>query len=148
MSVPPAIRELGIADYEALLALWQASSLHTLRPHGRDSRAAIARQLATGVMTVLGLEVDAALVGAVLVTHDSRKGWINRLTVHPLHRRRGYGSLLVAGAERVLRDLGITVIAVLIEADNDASLSLFRSAGYAETFGGVHYLSKRETADS
>ena len=107
------IRRLGTDDYDELLALWQRSGLHpfvleaglhSLRPQGRDSRASIARQLASGVQTILGLEIDgpaapgsaphpraaaqpgAALVGAVVVTHDSRKGWINRLAIDPDHR--------------------------------------------------------------
>jgi len=135
-------------DYDALLELWHASGLHSLRPRGRDSRAALARQLASGVQTILGLEVDAQLIGAVVATHDSRKGWINRLTVHPSHRRRGYASQLIAAAERTLREQGIGVIAVLIESDNDASLALFLRAGYLACDPGMHYLSTRDNPDA
>ena len=142
------IRELQLDDYDALLELWCASGLHSLRPCGRDSRAALARQLASGVQTILGLEVDSQLIGAVVATHDSRKGWINRLTVHPAHRRRGYASQLIAAAERKLHEQGITVIAVLIEGGTDASLALFLRAGYVEGDPGMHYLSKRDSPDA
>ena len=148
MSHSARIRELQLDDYDALLELWHASGLHSLRPCGRDSRAALARQLASGVQTILGLEVDAQLIGAVVATHDSRKGWINRLTVHPSHRRRGYASQLIAAAERTLREQGIDVIAVLIESDNDPSLALFLRAGYVEGNPGMHYLSKRDNPDA
>jgi ribosomal protein S18 acetylase RimI-like enzyme len=136
---------LTLDDYDALLGLWQASGLHSLRPDGRDSRAAICRQLATGVVTILGLTVGDHLAGAVVITHDSRKGWINRLVIHPNYRRRGYARRLIAAAEGVLGDEGIRVIAVLIESDNDASVALFHSAGYVEGDPGIHYLSKRES---
>lgn len=140
------LRYLGLEDYDALLALWRRAGLHSLRPQGRDSRAALAQQLASGVQTILGLEHDGQLVGAVIATHDSRKGWINRLAVDPAYRRRGYGARLIAAAEEALRERDIHVIAALIEPGNTASLALFRKAGYAEM--PVHYLSKRDCVEA
>jgi ribosomal protein S18 acetylase RimI-like enzyme len=139
------IRALGPADYDRLMALWQWSGLDSLRPEGRDSREAIAHQLASGVQTILGLEVDGHLAGAVVATHDSRKGWINRLAVDPSFRRRGYGMRLVEAAEEALRAQGMQVIAALIESDNPTSLALFRKAGYVEIDPAIHYVSKRES---
>ncbi len=139
------IRPLGVADYDRLMALWQRAGLHSLKPHGRDSRAAIARQLDTGIQKILGLEIDGRLVGCVVATHDSRKGWINRLAVDPAYRRRGYGLRLVEAAEEALRDQGMRIIAALIESDNPASLALFEEAGYVEIDRQIHYVSKRES---
>lgn len=139
------IHTLGPEDYEELLALWRRAKLHSLRPHGRDSREALAQQLESGVQTILGLELDGRLIGAVVATHDSRKGWINRLVVEPDFRRRGYGLRLVETAEQVLRSQGMHVIATLVEGDNDVSLALFERAGYVELEPRVHYLSKRDS---
>jgi ribosomal protein S18 acetylase RimI-like enzyme len=108
----------------------------------------VARQLASGVQTILGLEVDGQLIGSVVVTHDSRKGWINRLVVDPDHRRRGHATHLIAAAEETLREQGMRVIAILIESGNDASLALFQKAGYVEIDPPIHYLSKRDSADA
>jgi ribosomal protein S18 acetylase RimI-like enzyme len=142
------IRVLGIDDYDDLMALWRRADIHSLKPLGRDSRAAVARQLRSGVQTILGLEMAGALVGAVVATHDSRKGWINRLVVDPDHRRRGYGERLIGAAEEGLREQGIRVIAALVECDNDKSLALFRKVGYVDAGRGIHYLSKRESEDA
>jgi ribosomal protein S18 acetylase RimI-like enzyme len=142
------IRPLGLDDYDELVRLWQRSGLHSLRLQGRDSREALARQLASGVQTILGLEVDGQLAGAVVATHDSRKGWINRLVVDPAYRRRGHGARLIAEAEEVLHQQGIHVIAALVESDNSASLALFQSTGYIEVDPGMHYLSKRPSDDA
>ncbi len=139
------IRELGLDDYDELLALWRRAGLHSLRPQGRDSRAGLARQLASGVQRILGLEVGGRLVGAVVATHDSRKGWINRLAIDPDHRRRGYAARLIVAAEEVLRAQGMRVIAALVESDNPASLALFRKMGYVEIDSGIHYLTKRDS---
>jgi ribosomal protein S18 acetylase RimI-like enzyme len=141
------VRELGLQDYEALLSLWQRAGLHSLKPQGRDSRAALARQLASGVLTILGLEVEGRLVAVVVVTHDSRKGWINRLAVDPDYRRRGYGTRLVEAAEALLGEREIPVIAALVMSDNAASLALFQEAGYGELDSGIHYLTKRASDD-
>ncbi len=142
------IRPLTLEDYDALLELWQRAGLHSLRPQGRDSREAIARQLASGVQTILGLEIDGRLVGAVVATHDSRKGWINRLAVDPQFRRRGYGLRLVQAAEEALHKQGLQVIAALVESDNPASLALFQKAGYVEIDPGIHYLTRRESEEA
>ena len=142
------IRRLGLDDYDELLDLWRRAGLHSLKPQGRDSRAALARQLASGVQTLLGLEVGGRLAGAVAVTHDSRKGWINRLVVDPDHRRRGYAVHLIAASEEVLHEQGMRVIAALVESDNPASLALFQKTGYVEIDAGIHYLSKRDSDDA
>ncbi len=142
------IRRLGLDDYDELLALWQRAGLHSLKPQGRDSRAGLTRQLASGVQTILGLEMDGQLVGAVVVTHDSRKGWINRLAVDPDYRRQGHGARLIAAAEEVLAEQDMHVIAALVESDNPASLALFRKAGYVEIDPGIHYLTKRDRDDA
>jgi ribosomal protein S18 acetylase RimI-like enzyme len=142
------IRVLGTKDYDRLLVLWQQAGLHSLRPEGRDSREAIEHQLQSGVQTILGLEVSDRLVAAVVATHDSRRGWINRLAVAPGFRRRGYGLRLAQAAEEVLREQGIRVIAALVESDNPTSLALFQKAGYVEIDRGIHYLTKRESKEA
>ena len=148
------IRALGIDDYDAVMGLWQRSGLSSLRPDGRDSRAAFAQQLRTdsdahsglGCQTVLGIENEGQLVGVVVATHDGRKGWINRLAVDPGHRRRGYARQLIAAAENALIVRGISVIAALIENENEASLALFQESGY-QLHRDIYYLSKRESAE-
>jgi ribosomal protein S18 acetylase RimI-like enzyme len=140
------IRVLCLDDYAELLALWRRAGLGSIRPSGRDSRSAVGRQLDSGVMTILGLEVGGCLAGAVIATHDSRKGWINRLAVDTDYRRRGYGLRLVEAAEAVLREQGMAIIAILIESGNEASFALFEQAGYLDAGPDVHYLTKRDSA--
>ncbi len=138
------IRRLAPDDYDELMALWERAGLHSLKPRGRDSRSALTRQLGSGVQTILGLEVGGRLAAAVVATHDSRKGWINRLAVDPAQRRRGFATRLIAEAENLLRDQGIRVIAALVESDNPESLALFHKVGYVEVDTGIHYLTKRD----
>jgi ribosomal protein S18 acetylase RimI-like enzyme len=138
------LRNLTIDDYDALIELWQTTGLRTVRPHGRDSRDAFAAQLAAG-QRVIGLEEDGQLIGAVVVTSDTRKGWINRLAIHPGYRRKGHGARLLAAAEEQLREMGLQIFAGLIETDNKASLALFAKEGYKTH--DIVYVSKRESED-
>ena len=132
---------LTAADYPRIMALWEQAGL-SIRPHGRDSQPALARQLAGGIQVILGLEEADRLVGVIVVTHDSRKGWLNRLAIDPAYRRQGLGLRLIQAAEEHLRSQGIEVIGALIEDWNSTSLALFAKAGYAD-HPGIRYLSKR-----
>ena len=90
---------------------------------------------------------DDTLVAVAVLTHDGRKGWINRLAVDPIYRRQGLARRLVAEAERwFAQDLGLEVWAALIERHNDASLSLFDELGYGQP--DVAYVSKRLRGDA
>ena len=139
-----SLRYLTIDDYNVIIHLWKQAGLRSVRLHGRDSRDTFAAQLAAG-QKVISLEEAGQLIGAVVVTHDTRKGWINRLSVHPDHRRKGHAKKLIAAAERELCVLGIQIFAVLIEADNNVSRELFAREGY-KTYDAV-YMRKRDSDD-
>ena len=136
----PALRRLTIDDHAAILALWQRAGLHSIRPEGRDSRAEFEKQL------VIGLEEDDQLIGVVLATQDTRKGWINRLAIDPKYQRRGYGEQLVHAAEEALHQVGMQLIAAFIEEGNTASLALFKKLGYL-VHQDITYVSKRASAE-
>lgn len=139
-------RILTAEDYAAIRALWDAAGLH-IRPVGRDSAEEFAAQIASGCQVVIGLQDGDRLVGAVLATTDSRRGWINRLAVHPDYRRRGLGLRLIHECEHLLRDeRGLHVLAAHIETWNEASLALFAKAGYHQ-HDEVIYFSKRQRDD-
>ena len=140
----PNLRHLTVDDYDAMIRLWKEAGLESVRLQGRDSHDAFAAQLAAG-QRVTGLEDAGQLIDAVLVTHDTRKGWINRLAVHPDHRRKGYATELIAATEQELGAIGFQIFAVLIEADNNASQELFAREGYK--VHDIVYMSKRNSDD-
>jgi len=141
-----ALRRLTIDDHAAILALWQRAGLHSIRPEGRDSRAEFDQQLAGGQIAI-GLEENGRLIGVVLATNDTRKGWINRLAIDPDYRRQGYGEQLVRAAEEALRAAGMKLIAAFIEEGNAASLTLFEKLGYA-VHQNIYYVSKRDSSET
>lgn len=138
------LRRLALDDHADILALWQRAGLHSIRPEGRDSRSEFEKQFAGGQIAI-GLEEDDRLIGVVLATNDTRKGWINRLAIDPLYQRRGYGEQLVSAAEEALHAAGLHLIAAFIEEGNEASLALFEKLGYA-VHQDIYYVSKRDSS--
>ncbi len=126
------IRPLRLSDYDAMIRVIDRCGLHP-RTRGRDARMAIASQLRSRQNVYLGAFDGTRLVGTVFGTHDTRKGWINRLAVLPEYRRRGIARRLVRAAERGLRSRGMRIFAALIEAENGASRSLFENLGYTSS---------------
>ena len=140
MTAAVRIRPLHLSDYEAMADLFRICGIGP-QSRGRDSRAAIARQLRATSNCYLGAFDGDRFVGTVLGTHDTRKGWINRLAVHPEYRRRGIASRLVRECERGLRKQGIQMFAAIIEKGNRPSERVFRRLGYK--LGPVTYARRK-----
>lgn len=139
------IHRLEIADYDEIAKLWSIAHL-PYRPKGRDSREAVAAEMKANPDFFLGAFDQGHLVGTVIISCDLRKGWINRLAVHPDSRGRGIARALIAESERILRKRGVRIFCVLIEASNVASKNLFRNCGYEE-HEEIVYFSKRDSSD-
>lgn len=139
------IRPLTIDDYDALRSLWEEAGL-PYRPNGRDTRENIARQLKSACSIYLVAEEGGRIVGALLGSHDGRKGWLNRLAVAPDHRNRGIAAMLVHAVEERLLDLGIEIFACQIEDWNQTSMTVFDHLGYTR-HDDIIYFTKRLRPD-
>jgi len=140
-----SIRPLAIHDYDALCALWEEAGL-PFKPNGRDTREKIALQIEGECSIYLVAEEEGELVGAILGTHDGRKGWINRLAVLPAHRRKGIATALVSEVEKRLSARGIEIFAGQIEDWNETSMLLFERLGYTR-HDDIIYYTKRKNPD-
>lgn len=136
------IRELTIDDYDRLCALWEEAGL-PFRPNGRDQRDRIVREIEGPCSVFLIAEDEGNLVGAILGTHDGRKGWINRLAISPRHRRQGIASALVAAVEERLSACGIEIFAGQIEDWNEASMVFFERLGYTRHDDIIYYTKRK-----
>lgn len=143
------MRTLTIEDYDDIIDVWQKAGLH-LKMAGRDSRAEIKRQMDMDPGLFVGaFAMDGGrmrLVGVVLGSYDGRKGYINRLAVHPDFQRQGIATALVREMERIFDSRGILVITLLIEDHSRESRLLFRKLGY-HLHDDITYWSKRVSDD-
>jgi ribosomal protein S18 acetylase RimI-like enzyme len=140
------IRKLTAVGYNEIVKFWSIAHLPH-KPRGRDSEQAIALEMKANPDFFLGAFEQGRLVGTVVISCDLRKGWINRLAVHPALRTRGIARAPIDESERILRQRGVRLICVLIEGSNVASKSLFRKCGYEEHHD-ILYFSKRDSRDA
>lgn len=136
------IRKLTIADYPELIKLWTRAKL-PVKPRGRDSRAHVAKEMACNPDFFIGAFDRDLLAGAVIASHDGRKGWLNRIAVGPDYRHQGLAQKLTAAGEKALRKHGIRIFGLLIHEYNGASLKLAKKMGYV-VHNDILYLTKRD----
>ena len=129
-------------DYDLSVDLWERSGL-PYETKGRDSMESIEKEVKLECNQFLFAIYNGKAVGSILVTHDGRKGWINRVAVLPEFRKKGIAKKLVGTAEEWLDSEGIGIYACQIEAYNNESFEVFRKMGYIP-FEGIHYLTKRK----
>ena len=129
-------------DYDKLISIWEEAGL-TYKPEGRDSREKIENEIRLNCNRFLFARQKGQYIGSILVTHDGRKGWINRVAVLPEFRQKGVAKLLVGYAEKWLESIGIGIFACQIEPDNPQSLEVFKKLDYIP-FEGMNYLTKRK----
>ena len=139
------IREFSIKDYDSLITLWNDAQL-PFKPKGRDKRDKIEYELKQGRDIFLVAEINGKLVGSVFGTHDGRKGWINRLTVSPKFQKQNIAKKLIAEVEERFSEIGIDIVACLIEDWNTKSLQVFEKLGY-KNHSDIVYFSKRKNSN-
>ena len=71
------------------------------------------------------------LVGAVLGTHDGRRGFVHHLAVAASHRRCGIGGRLVGQCLAELRRLGIPRCHLFVHRHNDDALEFWSHSGWS-----------------
>lgn len=136
------IRQFNMEDYDELIALWTAAGLPH-KPCGRDKREEIEKQMQFPNTNYMVLEIDGKMAGSVFATHDGRKGWINRIAVHPDYRNRGLAMILTKKAEDWLTGIGIDVLCCLIEDWNDKSMNLAQKLGYRKLPEIIYFAKKK-----
>lgn len=133
-----------IDDYDEVFQLWKSAEGIVLSE--TDDRGLMVRFLrrnpGLSFVAVLGGE----LVGAVLCSHDGRRGYLHHLAVDDRYRRRGIGSALVQASLWALTKEQITKCNIFIMEENDAAIAFWHENGFRllEHFG---WMQKQITGD-
>jgi ribosomal protein S18 acetylase RimI-like enzyme len=136
------IRNFHINDYNDVIRLWDQTKL-PFKPKGRDSLIQIRNEIKKENSIFFVAVDNRKIIGSIFGTHDGRKGWINRLAVHPDYQRKGIAKNLCFEVENKLNNLGIEIICCLIENYNINSFNFFNNLGYI-LHEDIKYLSKRK----
>ena len=135
------IVKLSIKDYDEFFNIWKKSGL-PIRPEGRDSIEAMRIQFKSSNFCMLAAKEKEEICAVVMLTDDTRKGWVNRLAVIPEKRCIGIAKMLLNTSEDYFRKKGIDIFCCLIEDYNDQSKKFFRNNDYVVT-NEIYYASKR-----
>ena len=87
------------------------------------------------------------LVAYALTGRAGRRGFLQRLAVHPAHRRHGLGRFLVVDALRWLRRWGAVRAIVNTPTGNAAAVGLYEGVGFRREPHGLAVLTAAVSAD-
>lgn len=132
------IREMRLADYEAMYALWLGCEGIGLS--ASDSREQIGLYLGRNPGMSFVAEVDGRLAGTILGGHDGRRGTIHHAAVHPDFRHQGIGQQLVATCLAALRAAGVLKCHIFVHRTNEAAQAFWRAVGWHDR-GDLHLMS-------
>ena len=124
------IQEMTIDDYDEVYALWQESE--GIKLSNVDTKNDIDRLLNRNPGLSFVARDDEQLVGAVLCTHDGRRGYIDHLVVRDSHRRQGIGKGLVARCLYNLMRSGIRKWHLFVQEDNQDAIAFWHKLGWDE----------------
>lgn len=124
------IREMTIADYDEIFALWQITTKRALS--SADSRENIAKYLGHNKgMSLVGV-LDGKIIATVLAGHDGRRGFIHHMAVSPDFRRQGIGSRLAKEADRRIKQAGIKKTHIFCYKNNSMGQQFWRAMGFGK----------------
>jgi N-acetylglutamate synthase len=125
------IRAMEVADYEAVIALWQ--SCEGIGLSAADASGPVARYLARNPgMSFIALAEDGQVVGAALCGHDGRRGYLHHVAVAPDRRGQGLGEELVARCLQALQGEGIDKCHLFVYTDNHSGRAFWKKVGWLE----------------
>jgi len=128
--MPVEIREMKAADYDEVLALWQAAEGVGLHPNECDSREGVARYLTRNPGMCFVARDGTTLIGAAMCGTDGRRGYLHHLAVAEGYRRRGIATALVRRCLAGLKEMGIQKCNLFVFAANDAATQFWRKLGW------------------
>lgn len=124
------IRCFAPGDYDAVRALWK--TIDGLGLSSADTREAITAFLRRNPELSLVAAADGAVIGALLVGHDGRRGYLHHLAVAPNARGRGVGQSLVDEGLRRLALAGIEKTHLFVFEDNAGGQQFWTAVGADE----------------
>ncbi|MFN2159028.1 MAG: GNAT family N-acetyltransferase [Anaerolineales bacterium] len=123
------IKEMQIEDYDEIHALWQ--SINEIVLSEVDTRESIARFLERNPGFSYIAIVEDKIVGAVLCSHDGRRGYLDHLAVEETHRLQGIGKALVLRCLYNLMRVGIRRWNLYVFEGNQEAIKFWKKVGWS-----------------
>ncbi len=122
------IKEFTIDLYEKVYQLWTSCEGVGLGDSDTEEQIDLFLNRNPG-LSLVAME-GSDIVGAVLVGHDGRRGFIHHLAVSSDYRRKGIGKELVEQCLMGLKQQGILKSHIFLFNDNLSGLEFWKSIGW------------------
>ncbi len=142
---PPAIRVAALTPHDVdelcalAAAIWRAHYPAIISPAQieymlaqRYNPAVVREELTRGDLWWDKLCVNGRMVGfaSYFLQHNARAMKLDKLYVHPAHKRQGYGRMLVDRAVTVARAYGCDALVLAVNKRNAGAIAAYESAGF------------------
>lgn len=121
-------REMQVADYDAVLALWQETEHMLIRE--ADSRENVTSYLDKNPNMSFVAIVHGKVVGAVLAGTDGRRGYLQHLAVGTDYRGKRIGKTLVEKVTDAFAHIGISKTHLFVNTENEQAQMFYKSMGW------------------
>lgn len=122
---------MALTDYDKVIKLWYScDGVHMHRDYSETYQGIENFLLRNPDMSFIALD-GKKIVGAVLGSHDGRRGFINHLAVMKPYRKKGIARLLVENVIRALKSEGMLKIAIFVLKNNADAQTFWRRMGFA-----------------
>jgi ribosomal protein S18 acetylase RimI-like enzyme len=122
------IRAFQPKDEQAVIELWQRCDL--LRPLNDPHEDILRKQKVNPELFLVG-ELDGKVIASVMAGYEGHRGWLNYVAVAPEFQRKGYAEIIVAEAERLLRQIGCPKINLQVRTTNKGVIAFYQKLGYS-----------------
>ncbi len=117
--------EMTLADYPALIAIWQSDAGVGLGPG--DDEPGISRYLKRNPGMSFVAKFEGKIIGSILGGHDGRRGYIYHLFVLPEHRGKKISNHLLERALSAMAEAGIPRCLITVLKENAAGNEFWRA---------------------
>ena len=123
------IRQYADSDHEKVIKLWE---LCELTRQWNNPIKDIQRKLIVQSELFLVLEEDDEILSSIIGGFDGHRGSVNYLGIHPKHKNKGLGKLLMKKIEEELIKMGCPKINLMVRNSNLDVQEFYKDIGYEE----------------
>ena len=123
------IRQYAASDQERVIRLWE---LCALTRQWNNPIKDIQRKLTVQSELFLVLEKDGEILGSIMGGFDGHRENVNYLGIHPDHKNKGLGKLLMNRIEVELIKMGCPKINLMVRDANIDVQQFYKVIGYKE----------------
>ncbi len=123
------IRQFEKKDQDSVIQLWKDCNL--VVPQNNPVKDIDIKLKVQPELFLVGL-LDESIISSVMSGFDGHRGWINYLSVSPLHQKKGYAHQMIEAVEKKLKGLGCPKINLQVRTSNKSVINFYESVGFSE----------------